>query len=425
MAERLYESHFVPLPSQTNVYNYTSFELGDGGRKVLVGSLQGKVTCFEYQCQRPNVRDVAFSYIPTDAEIVAIDAFVRPPNGVLVGITLIKQEEMSRMQYFLNVYGSHTDPRESFDWTRLVEDFQPCALDFLPFHLTHAELKGETAFLLSGGDKRVHLYRLYPEDHLNVFREAENLNDFLPELCDSNLNSCIMRLDIHEIDGVRMTAFGCQDGLVCLSKVDVATNCVLQIWHSTQLDGPITSLKLFEENVRFSPYLETGLAEVTGVDQSATPLSRKRTKLHLVVGCAIELAAVYKNVTTMGLDLPSPLPCSDQYDSVLTVSAADMNWNSKNEVLVGTYGQKILIYESQGCDVPGNSEVCEEFVLSAEFEFPYPVYFVDYVDLTGDGMKELVVTSLCGIHILQHDLDLAKRHCRARLQLLDKGLTAT
>ena len=416
MAVPLCESHFVPLPSQTNVYNYTSFELGDGSRKVLVGSLQGKVTCFEYQSEQPIATDVAFSYIPTDAEIVAIDAFVRPPNGVLVGITLIKQEGMSRMQ-FLNVYGSHTDPRDSFDWARLVEDFQPCSLDFLPYHLTHAKLKGETVFLLSGGDRRVHLYRLYPEDQLKVFQEDEKLNDFLPEMCDCQLNSCIMRLDIRETNDIRMTALGCQDGLVCLSKVDLKTNCVLQKWHSTRLDGPITSLKLFEEKVTFPLDVERGLAHLFTVDQ---PDDHKPTStmndLHLVVGCAIELAAVYKSVISMGLDLPTSLPSSDQYDSVLTVTAADVNWNNKNEILVGTYGQKLLIYESQEYKSPSNSVSCDIFVLSAEFEFPYPVYSVDYVDLTGDGMRELIITSLCGIHILQHDLDLAKRHCKMRLQ---------
>jgi hypothetical protein len=420
MAIPLCESHFVPLPSQTNVYNYTSFELGDGSRKVLVGSLQGKVTCFEYHSEQPIVTDVAFSYIPTDAEIVAIDAFVRPPNGVLVGITLIKQEGMSRMQ-FLNVYGSHTDPRDSFDWARLVEDFQPCSLDFLPYHLTHAKLKGETVFLLSGGDRRVHLYRLYPEDQLKVFEEDEKLSDFLPEICDFQLNSCIMRLDIHETENLRITALGCQDGLVYLSKVDLKTNCVLQKWQSTRLDGPITSLKLFEENVTLPLDVERALVRLPSVDPSRDhKLSSKANDVHLVVGCAIELAAVYKSVISMGLDLPIPLPSSDQYDSVLTVTAADVNWNNKNEILVGTYGQKLLIYEYQEYKSSSNTVSTDKFILSAEFEFPYPVYSVDYVDLTGDGMKELVTTSLCGIHILQHDLNLAKSHCKMRLQQLQE-----
>ncbi|XP_062503224.1 KICSTOR complex protein kaptin-like [Corticium candelabrum] len=421
MAVQLYESHFVSLPSQTNVYNYTSFELGDGNHKVLVGSLQGKVTCFEYQAQQPIATDLPFSYIPTDAEIVAIDAFVRPPNGVLVGITLIKQDGMDRMQ-FLNVYGSHTDPKECFDWTRLVEDFQPCSLDFLPYHLTHAKLKGDMVFLLSGGDKKVHLYRLYPEDQLNVFREAENLAEFLPELCDCDLNTCIMRLDICELDGIRVTAFGCQDGFLCLTKVEATTNQVLQKWQSTQLDGPITSLKLFLENTTFA----TGTTEhlyKDQVDQPGKALLRKWKELHLVIGCAIELAVVYRSVMACGLNHPMPLPFSDQFDSVLSVTAADINWDNKNELLIGTYGQRVLVYQFQECDkVIGEdgSANLKEYCLLDKFELSYPVYCIDYVDLSGDGMKELTITSLCGIHVFQHDLDLAKEHCRRRLELLEE-----
>ncbi|ETE65105.1 Kaptin, partial [Ophiophagus hannah] len=54
---------------------------------------------------RPVAREVQFTYIPVDAEIVSIDTFNKPSpkRGLVVGITFIK-DSGDKASPFLNIY---------------------------------------------------------------------------------------------------------------------------------------------------------------------------------------------------------------------------------------------------------------------------------------------------------------------------------
>ncbi|TSO37095.1 KICSTOR complex protein kaptin [Bagarius yarrelli] len=86
------EDSFSRFPSQSNIYGLCQA----GENELLAATLKGKVVCFRYQDLQQKIRPVAkelqFTYIPVDAEIVSIDAFNKsPPNrGLVVGITFIK-----------------------------------------------------------------------------------------------------------------------------------------------------------------------------------------------------------------------------------------------------------------------------------------------------------------------------------------------
>jgi hypothetical protein len=54
---------------------------------------------------------------------------------------------------------------------------------------------------------------------------------------------------------------------------------------------------------------------------------------------------MYCDVKTQGLQHPTNLPGSEKFDSVLCVRAMDVNFDGTAELLVGTYGQKLLGYE--------------------------------------------------------------------------------
>ena len=45
------------------------------------------------------------------------------------------------------------------------------------------------------------------------------------------------------------------------------------------------------------------------------------------------------------MDSPLFLPSSDRYDSVLCSTVADLNWDSVNELVLGTYGQVSVLLE--------------------------------------------------------------------------------
>ena len=47
----------------------------------------------------------------------------------------------------------------------------------------------------------------------------------------------------------------------------------------------------------------------------------------------------HRSVVEKGFSDPIVLPDSDQYDSVLCTTVADVDFDGKNEILIGTYGQ--------------------------------------------------------------------------------------
>ena len=118
-AVSLHELSFLSLPSQSNVYSMAAVSY-QGSNKLLIATLRGEIFKLEYEKRslRPSFRTVPFSYIPgskiladyqnfsyslnfcniiilsvictADAELISIDAFVSPPHGPVVGVTLIK-----------------------------------------------------------------------------------------------------------------------------------------------------------------------------------------------------------------------------------------------------------------------------------------------------------------------------------------------
>ncbi|KAG2459966.1 KPTN protein, partial [Polypterus senegalus] len=99
------EDSFSRFSSQSNVYGLCKA----GEQDLLAATLKGKVVNFKYQDLRQKIRPVAkelqFTYIPVDAEIVSIDAFHKSPpkQGLVVGITFIK-DSGDKASPFLNIY---------------------------------------------------------------------------------------------------------------------------------------------------------------------------------------------------------------------------------------------------------------------------------------------------------------------------------
>ncbi|KAH3856908.1 hypothetical protein DPMN_099503 [Dreissena polymorpha] len=97
------DAHFCSLPSQTTIYGCTKI-INDhrvhGSNKLLVAaSLVGQFFTVEYQRifdkLTPSTKEIHFTYIPGDSEIVSIDATTMCLHGdrLTIGITFWKQED--------------------------------------------------------------------------------------------------------------------------------------------------------------------------------------------------------------------------------------------------------------------------------------------------------------------------------------------
>jgi hypothetical protein len=54
-----------------------------------------------------------------------------------------------------------------------------------------------------------------------------------------------------------------------------------------------------------------------------------------------------RDVATSGLDDAVVLPSSQRFDSVLCAIACDINCDGTTELLLGTYGQELLVYNTK------------------------------------------------------------------------------
>lgn len=122
-----------------------------------------------------------------------------------------------------------------------------------------------------------------------------------------------------------------------------------------------------------------------------------------------------RDLLNRGLEDQLLLPGSDQFDSVLCGLVTDVDLDGRPEVLVATYGQELLCYKYCGPE-SGHLEAKHGFRLLWQRSFSSPLLAMAHLDLTGDGLQELAVVSLKGVHILQHSLIQASELVLTRLQ---------
>ncbi|XP_032244758.1 KICSTOR complex protein kaptin isoform X2 [Phoca vitulina] len=252
----------------------------------------------------------------------------------------------------------------------------------------------ETVFLLSGNDPAIHLYK--ENEGLHQFEE-QPVENLFPEL--TNLTSSVLWLDVHNLPGTsrRLSALGCQSGYVRVAHVDQRSQEVLQTWTILQ-DGPISRVIVFS----LSAPKET-------MDRP------QREEYGVLVASMLEPAVVYRDLLSRGLEDQLLLPGSDQFDSVLCGLVTDVDLDGRPEVLVATYGQELLCYKYFGPE-SGLPEAERGFRLLWRRGFSSPLLAMAHVDLTGDGLQELAVVSLKGVHILQHSLVQASELVLTRLR---------
>uniref|UniRef100_A0A8C0ILF0 Kaptin, actin binding protein n=1 Tax=Chelonoidis abingdonii TaxID=106734 RepID=A0A8C0ILF0_CHEAB len=354
-----------PAASQSNVYGLARWPGaraggpdGEGGRRRLA---EGPGSA---QKLRPVAREAK--------TIVSIDSFSKSPpkRGLVVGITFIK-DSGDKASPFLNIYCDY-EPGSEYNLDSIAQSCLNLELQFTPFQLYHAEVhvgdQPETVFLLSGNDPCIHLYK--ENKGLHQFEEQPVQNLF-PEL--QELPSNVLWLDVCNIPGSgrRLTAFGCQSGYVRVAQVEQASREVLQSW-SIQQDGPISKVLVFR---------------LPSSESDPIPA------LCLVTS----LTVPPRDVLTHGLADQLTLPASDQHDSVLCALVTDVDFDGAPEILLGTYGQLVCVAE-------GSSLPAGEFHLLWKRSFPSPLLSMEYTDLTCDGLCELAVVCLKGLHVLQHSL---------------------
>ncbi|XP_046477779.1 KICSTOR complex protein kaptin isoform X1 [Neodiprion pinetum] len=398
--DNLTDAHWFPLTSQGNIYSMTKLCSAIGSDKILVASLKRKIYSCEYNRTpkyrhlRPLVKELLFTYIPNGAEIISIDAYNKSEKGdeFVIGITIMKTSNDATVERYLNIYTEGEGDGECDENSTIETVAQNCLmveLSYTPYHLYHTTMPSgrhsvrEVVWLLSGSDYNIHMIR---EDEGSHDYAESSLEKHFPEL--ENLEAIATWIDIYYYNNQtrRVTAVGCECGLVKVSLVDVENINIIKNW-TLRYDKPVSSVRIFcNENVVPKP-------KFLGGDETDTDERHEEPALNILVVNTVHASVVFMDILYNDMEKDVKLAGSDSSDCVLCSCIADINMDGKNEILLGTYNQEILVY----------TLVDDAWEFKERRLFDAPVHSMAYLDLTGDGMKELAVLTQRGVHVLQHD----------------------
>ncbi|XP_030757029.1 KICSTOR complex protein kaptin-like [Sitophilus oryzae] len=417
--EQFKDSHYFHIPSQGNIYTLTEIKLANGNTIILVASLKREIYYFEYYLEAsqggivPTTKEVSFTYIPSGAEIISLDAFNKSSvnNELVIGITIIKNSNDSNtLETFLNIY-SQLEDHADFDIENIAQNCLTVELSFIPYKLMHTYLitwkdnkilSKEIVFVLSGSDNLVHIYHENTAEH--VYKELDSKERF-PEF--SKTPSPVVWIDICHINNYteRVTAFGCECGYVKLLKVNTTSDKLVYNF-STRFGNYISNVYLYLE--RDSKNSE----ELARIIPKSILSERKETRpvLNLVVVNSILPPILFCDVLKYGLSNYVTLPRHDDTTVFTCCIVADIDFDSYKEILVGTSSEQILLYKY-------DKKETQWFLEELKF-ISGPILSMKYIDISGDGVKELVIFSMKGLHILQHDTNNIQRKLCEKIEKL-------
>ena len=343
--------------------------------RLLAASLRRPVYLLEFnqgyrQALVPYSRELSFTYLSGMSEIVSIAAFCKPNSNVsVIAVAYIKVGGGGGQ--CLNVYTVRENGGADLNGEGLAFSCS-VEIDFIPYHLTHCVTSSnDFTIVLSGSDNRVHLFG---EDSITHVAYEKPAGQDMPEF-RIDFPSVVLWIEFHTAgDKFRLTCVGCECGFVALSRVCLKTGNVLDV--STANHGTsITSSRFFSFG----------------------------TGIQLLVTSALLPATIYRNVETDGLKasgVSQTLQGSERHDVVTCSLICDIHMDGQPTILLGTYGQELLAYRWSRKDDHGETDE-SSWEMAWTKSFGHPILSLDYCDVTGDGVKELVAMTTRGVQVLQ------------------------
>lgn len=392
---------------------------------------------------QPLTKTIDFAYLPGDSDIVCINALHNEiTDEYFVAIGFVKEGEKG----YLNIYRSKSEeklPENCLSYSKL-----PCA----PLHLTHAHClvkdEDQWAFFLSYGEpfsetssqqkpsnqpqvkifsklidtnvfEQVEIDQVTKSSELNLSQNCHSSAAYgelpfniavvlFPELTKLPTTLIFLHMDFKIINNIRFSAFGSQDGWFGLFSVDMKSRRIIRHFHLSH-ESPITSIKIFQQFNGFDSASE----EVIKDNENVSILKKD---VNCLVCSAFEPTVVYCNIfKNNGFSVKNQLilPFSTDFDHVNCASVDDFNLDGKNEIILGTFGQRLLYYEWESSNMdPKNGQ----FILKFQRSLPGPVFCISpALDLIGEGPLSLAVLTSRGLHIFQHDTYCLMKEIHHRL----------
>jgi len=176
----------------------------------------------------------------------------------------------------------------------------------------------------------------------------------------------------------RYTAIGLECGTFITFIVDLESNEVVEKL-TFSFEGPLTKVIFFPTE-----------------DQ-----------IKVLVLSSLSMTRVFYDLELEGLSKSKVLPSSDEFDVATCCTLADIDFDGHQEILIGTYGELVLVYKEDNIN--------EKWTLQWSKSFNNPIHNIFHLDLTGDGVRDLFLVTLKTVIILQHDYDKVAQLVEKRL----------
>ena len=379
----LKEVHLSTLQGQSSVYG--SCRVPNAGplrpERLLVSTLARDFRIYSAAGKDVEYQDFLPFYLPQDCQIISMDLFtVGSPTRPTKYITGITWSNTSDSSYFFNVYESTLD-YENLTCISSIE-----LAEWVPFYvgntLYDTTRLASRCFLISGSDCRIHAF--LPENEAGggggayVELSEPNTVDKFPEF--TLMESIGLWIAFTYKDGdFRVTAIAQENGTLLVFVVDLKKSEIKEKYVHYE-EGPLTRVTFFENSDSVDLFCLASLAP----------------------------SKVFRNILEHGLVNSTVLPLSDEFDVPTCCALADIDFDGQQEILMGTYGEELLVYKK-------SDEKAWKLQWSKSFN--NPIHGVFHLDLTNDGVKELVIVTAKTVIILQHDLKKVLDLCHSRLRL--------
>lgn len=249
------------------------------------------------------------------------------------------------------------------------------------------------------------LFIHFDKDVHQTYSEV-SIDKHFPEFADVPDIVLAMSLKYIEEETSRISAIGCESGELQVARTALRGNEIelVSSW-KVDLDSPISVVQFFNDKTPWP--IPEALRSVGITEREDVPAPQTA----LLVGNMLGTSFVYRDVLGKGQNAYAMLPASDQFDTVVCGCVADIDMDGENEVILGTYGQEVLVYKLERVPVGK-----DEYSLLWQQTVSHPILSLRYMDLIGDGVCELLVLSTKGLHILQHDLQEMTQLCLERIR---------
>ncbi|KAF8565313.1 Kaptin [Paragonimus westermani] len=221
---------------------------------------------------------------------------------------------------------------------------------------------------------------------------------YFPELSDVP-NIMVLHMDfvIQQADSLtRLSAFGAENGWFGVFQTDMEHEVVLKRIQFTH-DSAITHIQLFHP-------CASSKVNNDSVDPSIS--AYQPDDMDLLVCSSHEPAVVYRHVlrlNSLGVNNQLILPQSADYDNVNCASVGDFDFDGRQELVLGTFGQRLLFYRWNSTESSTTHKSLGSYSLVAKRTLIAPIHSISpSLDLTGEGVDSLAVLTSRGLHIYRH-----------------------